>query len=271
MPTFDLDGDTIHYTDEGAGQPVLLAHCAGSSSAQWRKLAKLLEDRFRILAIDFYGYGRTSPWKPNRALVLDDEVVLLEVLADRFDEPVHIVGHSYGGAVALKTALALPDRIKTLILIEPVAFWLLKQQADTDRAFTEIEALASAFVDHAALGEADAAAERFVDYWMGQGSWAAMPLERRAPLLACVPKIALEWPAVLNEPTPLAACAHLAQPTLLMRGTKTRLPTHRVVELLRTVLPAHELVEIPGGAHMSLITHAEPVNAAIERHLSANA
>src|SRR5262245_38099637 len=62
----------------GAGEPVVCLHSSASSSAQWRPLIERLSGRFRMLAVDLYGSGRSPAWPGERPLSLADEVALLE-------------------------------------------------------------------------------------------------------------------------------------------------------------------------------------------------
>src|SRR3546814_8229080 len=88
---------------------------------------------------DLRGYGATEGWSGRAPMRLADEAALVRALAEEAGEPVHLVGHSYGGAVALMAALHFPEAIASLTLIEPVAFFLLRARSASDHAlFTEI-------------------------------------------------------------------------------------------------------------------------------------
>ena len=99
-----------HVRSAGAGPTVLLLHSSGSSGRQWQPLMEQLAGRMHCVAVDLYGHGGTADWPHERPLTLDDEVDLLVPLLERHGS-VHLVGHSYGGAVALKTATRHPDRV----------------------------------------------------------------------------------------------------------------------------------------------------------------
>ncbi len=65
MPRIEVSGSGVEYIDQGSGEPAVLLHCSASSSGQWRGLIDRLSRRFRVIAPDLYGYGRTAPW-PER-------------------------------------------------------------------------------------------------------------------------------------------------------------------------------------------------------------
>ena len=156
MPSIDVNGAKLSYRESGAasGRPVVLLHSSANSGAQWRALRADTEARYRVLALDLYGYGGTDPWPGHRALTLADEAALAEALIERCDAPVHLIGHSYGGAVALRVALHRPESIATLTLIEPTAFNLLRDGGENERALLGISPfLALRWSDHRVLGK----------------------------------------------------------------------------------------------------------------------
>lgn len=84
-----------------------------------------LAPKFRVLAGDSYGAGKSPGFPADRPGSLRDEVALLEHVFARAGEPFVLVGHSYGAAVALIAAVSQPDRIRALVLYEPTLFSLL--------------------------------------------------------------------------------------------------------------------------------------------------
>ena len=126
MPTLLARHTELAYTDEGAGPPVILVHGSASTRGQWRAAVLDLSPRFRVLAPDLHGYGATPLPPAPESLTFDDEVELVDALADLVGEDVHLVGHSYGGAICLRAASLRPERVASLVLIEPTAFHLLR-------------------------------------------------------------------------------------------------------------------------------------------------
>src|ERR1700752_1524703 len=87
----------------GSGAPVLLLHGSASTSAMWTPVIDVLKPRFRVLAPDLIGYGRTDSWPNGHEFSLDDEVRLVAPLLTN-QHAAHVVAHSYGGVVALELA-----------------------------------------------------------------------------------------------------------------------------------------------------------------------
>jgi pimeloyl-ACP methyl ester carboxylesterase len=76
----------------------------------------LLAPKFRVLAPDSYGSGKSPEWPSDRVIGLQDEVVLIEPVLTRAGSPLALVDHSYGAAVALIAALANPGRVRAMAL-----------------------------------------------------------------------------------------------------------------------------------------------------------
>jgi pimeloyl-ACP methyl ester carboxylesterase len=186
----------VFVREAGTGPAVVCIHASASSSAQWRPLMDRLAGRFRTLAVDLYGSGRSPRWPDARPLSLADEVALLEPVLAAAGDGFHLVGHSYGGAVALKAALADPDRLRSLVLYEPVLFSLLLAEDPAQPAAREIVAVRDDTIAALRIGNPHASGARFLDYWMGPGSWAAMPEPRRQAVATAMGGVAAEWHAV---------------------------------------------------------------------------
>jgi pimeloyl-ACP methyl ester carboxylesterase len=171
-----------------------------------------LAPRFRVLAPDSYGSGRSPEWPSDRVIRLRDEVALIEPILTRAGSPLALVGHSYGAAVMLMAALLNPARVRALALYEPTLFALL----DAERAPpNEADGIRSAVADAAICldaGNPDAAAERFIAYWMEPGSWRQTSEQRKAPIAAAVRNVRRWAHALFTEPTPLAAFRSLDIP-----------------------------------------------------------
>lgn len=226
-----------------------------------------LAPTFRVIAVDLYGYGQSPVWPRLRPFSMDDELLLLEPVFRSAGERFHLVGHSYGGAIALKAALAHAGRIASLAIFEPVLFSILLAEDPEQPAAREIISVGddtSAAVDG---GELARAGQRFVDYWMGEGAWAATPEKRREPIANGMRKVRDEWRAIFTDRTPSAKLGELLVPTLLMTGSESPAASRGVARILASLLPGVTTVSVPGVGHMAPITHPDKINALIEGHL----
>jgi pimeloyl-ACP methyl ester carboxylesterase len=226
-----------------------------------------LAPAFTILAPDSYGAGKSPEWPSDRTIALDDEVQLIEhLISGAPDKPV-LVGHSYGAAVAMMTALRYPQKIRALIVYEPTLFMLEEAAAPPPNG---VDGIRNA-VDLAALsldaGDPDAATCHFIDFWMGVGSWAATPAERKPSIAKAVTKVRRWRHALTTEPTALAAFAALTMPVLYMMGGRSPESAHAVARRLVPVLPRVTVQTFEDLGHMAPVTDANTINAAIVEFL----
>jgi pimeloyl-ACP methyl ester carboxylesterase len=239
---------------------VVLLHASGSSSRQWDALAGLLQATFDVHAIDLHGHGRQPPWRGRRTMLLDDEVAPALPLMRRAGG-AHLVGHSYGGAVALHLAATQPALVRSVAVYEPALFGLLAEREPRGAASWEVRSVAAGLRVRLQAGQAHAAAEAFIDYWSGEGSFARLGTRQRAPIVQRMPCVLQHFDALDAQPTPAARLAALAMPLLCLTGSDTTAASRRIDKLLRALLPQarHEL--LPDLGHMGPVTHAGSVNA----------
>ena len=271
MAEIGIEGRRVYYLECGAGPPVVLLHAGAGSGKQWAKAARLLETRFRLIAPDLWGFGDTESWSGQEELTHEHQASLVAaVIRHSCGEPVHLVGHSYGGATAIRLMLRERGLARTAVLIEPILPSLLSLAGET-QLFGEYFEMAQAYLRNVAAGDLDAAWRVFLDYRNGPGTWQALPEASKARFRASTASTVAGFRSNLGNPTSLEDLAELSIPVLVMCGEKTTVPDRRVTEILRERIPRCRYEIIPGAEHMSPLTHPECIAAAIERHLALDA
>jgi len=192
--------------------------------------------------------------------------VLLAV-AKKARGPLHLVGHSYGAALALEAARTLGSRVKSLTLVEPVSFHLLRLEGRPE--WGEVEGLGRAVLGAVANGDDREAAKAFMTYWLGRTRWWLSPERFKAAIAATIPKVALEFSIAIDAKTTLQDYAEITAPTLLIAGSKTRAPARAVADLLAGALPNAKLAILQGAGHMSPFTHPAELDRLIVAHLNS--
>jgi pimeloyl-ACP methyl ester carboxylesterase len=253
----------------GEGLPVLCLHSSTSSSKQWTQLTELLSHRYQVVAPDLYGYGDSPQWDFSQTLSLGDELRLLEPVLESVCGPYHLIGHSYGAAVALALAHSRPGQVRSLTLYEPVLFNLLLESMEHSAAADEIMAIRKNVTDLIKRGDTREAGRRFVDYWSGPGVWKKFEPWQQDAVAKRMPKVVADFDAVLGHATPLTAYRHLDIPTLLLYGVRSPQSTRRIVEVLSRTLPKAEIRGFLGLGHMGPITHADQIARLIGKFLQA--
>jgi pimeloyl-ACP methyl ester carboxylesterase len=251
---------------QGAGDLVVCLHATAATHAQWQGLANTLSRHWQVLLPDLHGHGESPPFPPTttNALQADAEAVgaLMDSTQPQLDtRGVHLVGHSYGAALALQIALRHPERVRSLSLYEPVAFGVLREMAPRDPALMEITDVAHTVRGLVLRGEIDEAAASFIGYWAGDASWNQMAAAQRDAVARRMPAVPRHFDACFTARWHKSLLARLNMPILLMHGSQTRTPARRVAELLAHALPNVLRAEVPGAGHLGPLSHAATVNA----------
>lgn len=259
----------IDTLEAGRGPVVVLVHSSVSGARQWRKLIDALSPSFHVIAPNLFGYGGTPAWPSGHPQTLADQAALVEAVIPRDARCFSLVGHSFGGVVAMAAAKQLGNRVRKLVLLEPNPCTLLRDNGRED-AFTEISKVRDWVKDNAASGHWHIAAERFADYWGGPGTWADTTPERRTAFEAALRPNLYEWDAVMNETTTLDAwTAALPKRTLLCCDpTNSPRPIIALADLFRAAAP-WTFHHIAAGGHMAPLTRPDLVNPVIEQFLKS--
>jgi pimeloyl-ACP methyl ester carboxylesterase len=254
----------------GRGQPVLLLHATMSSKSQWRTLGERLANRFLVVAVDLHGYG-DNPALPERTdFTIDDDVALIMSRLDHWllnPARVHIVGHSYGGAVALRLAQRHPGRVASLALFEPMVLGLFGEHDPLAASAWQVGRAITARVSHHRYFEA---AQICVDYWSGTRTFANLSLPARNRAASIVPQAALNFRALTRERLRLDEFRTVAARTLLLGGTRSPVAAQHIVRLLSTALPFCQTGWLEAD-HMAPANAGERFNQLIEAFVELQA
>jgi pimeloyl-ACP methyl ester carboxylesterase len=262
---------TMHYRAAAASRiRVIALHCSGANGSQWDHLAESTGPDYEVLTPEHYATESTGPWTGEHAFTLADEAARTLALIDGSARPVHLIGHSYGGGVALHVALAKPEKIASLALYEPSAFHLLPHFGERGcRAFAEIEAVAQRCRESVLSGDYATGLAAFIDYWNGAGGWSAMRPGAQKALMGWAPKAPLDFRALMNAAATPDAYRALRFPVLIMRGEYAPLSTRTIADGLADLLPTSQTVVIEGAGHMGPFTHAAAVCGWLIAHIAA--
>jgi len=246
---------------------VVLLHSGGMSGRQWRRLGDALEKTHRVLAPDFLGSGDNPVWPSEQPFDFSLDVEAVEQLLASAG-PAHLVGHSYGGLIALTLARRHPERVRSLAVYDPVAFGVVRAANDAEGCADLDRIEADAIFTDDARGGDERWFELFVNYWNGPGAWRALPDPARAAFLRVGRKVFYEVRSLMRDRTPASAYASITAPALLLGGERSPPAARRTLALLAIALPRASLKTIAGASHMGPISHADEVNRAIVEHVA---
>ena len=246
---------------------MVLLHSAGNTGAQWDALADHLDGEFSLFAPDLYDCGRTAKWTHPRAMSYDDHAALLAVwMLDH--APVHLVGHSFGGGVALRLAALHPDWLRSLTLIEPGAYQLLRDSGN-ELPWLEFLRVLQAFRSAVADGDLDRAWEVFFDSHCSHlPRWPDLPEPLRRAIRRRTPEQLRVYEAQESNPVRLEDIRRLTCPTLVIRGQDSDEAERTLCALIASLAPQGCLADVPGARHMLALTHAGDVARLLRSHLT---
>jgi pimeloyl-ACP methyl ester carboxylesterase len=260
------DGVGIAYLDQGRGPLVVIARCSSASHKEWLPLIDELTPEWRVLAPDFIGYGQSDAWPEGKVCTGQADLGVLLELAKKTKKQVHFVGHSYGAAMALEAARVLGEKVRSLALVEPVSFNLLRVEGRPE--WSEVEQLGIAVLTAVSNGKGREAAAAFMRYTRPH---ALVVLSREVQR-----RHHRNHSQVGARIHDRHRGQHQTQRLCERDGAdftdhrrQDACPTRAVVDMIGATLPNAEVSVLKGAGHMSPFTHPTEVNRMIAGHLAA--
>lgn len=268
-------GFQVGCGDSGTGRPLVLLHCSGADRHIWTRTMEAwagLPDMpaRRILRPELFGCGTTARWPGQTPFRLDDVVDLICRAIGDLDQPFDLIGHSFGGAVALHLARRMPERLRSLTLIEPTYFSLLRDHGAAEaKLFDDVVDVARQIRDGARSPSEDGRRQGFgvfVDYWNGAGKWRSVSELVQKQMASLIDVITQDFNALFEEANRLRDFRGLQVRTLIVNGTLSPEPAQRIAALLEATLPDAERSVLSGAGHMIPLTHAKELAGLVATH-----
>ncbi len=247
-----------------SNHPVVLLHGTAGKPSHWAGVAAGLAG-FEVRMPSLPGHCVLCHEATGGLIV--DEAYTIAKSAVGPGQRVHLVGHSYGGAVALKLAMAFPECIKSLTLIEPAVFHLLRDGGALERQmYADIAEVEVRLRKAHAAGDATPGVRGFIDFWCGEGSFARFRPEKQQSLIAAAETIIGNFTSVARENWPLESCTMIKVPTLAITGSLSPVLIQHLSRYIAGVLDDAKVVQLAEAGHMLPLTHAQAVAQILSHH-----
>ncbi len=250
------NGLSFAYVEEGAGPPVVLVHGSVSDYRQWSKQIKPLARHYRVIA-----YSRRYHW-PNaqprtnvdasHEIQVEDLAAIIKALKPG---PAHIVGHSFGGAVALHLAVRYPELVRTLVLAEPGVVSIMGNTPEgnvvaSNKGPSHRERMNEAFK----RGDPEQTVRTYAAV-VAPGVFEKVSREERQMLLENVPAFQLDFTS-RRLPFTCEVAGQITAPALVLAGDQGDPFLQRVAEKTAVCLKNARFVSISKATHW--IPHDQP-------------
>ena len=251
-----------HVVQQGSGEPIVLVHGSYATTSTWKKMVERLSQTHHCIAIKLPGHGGMPDPTDFASPSIETELAVIEAAVRQFtDRPIHLVGHSYGGVVALAQALKGSVPVSRLTLFEPVATWVL-DVVDDQAMLGELHTFLSRYRRDAAAEQPHVCGQ-VIDFWGGGDHFAALPAHIQDAMGTMVANNLRHWDICTVPRHSRADLAALNIPTHLVCGTRSNAVARAIVDHLHRVLPDSQRTDIEGASHALVTSHPEACLAAL--------
>ena len=247
-------GYEVYHRVMGKGpREALFLHCSLAHSGAWKGVAAELDDKLHMVAFDHLCHGQSADWDETGDYGDDSTAVAKTFLQDA---PIDLVGHSFGACVALRVALEAPEKVRSLVLIEPVLFSVARAISKENEVGYEAEN--KTMHDALVRGDRHSAAKAFIDAWGSEQGFDSLPEAAQDAMAAQIHIVPASQNMLFDDSANMLAVGRLEAlkcPVLLVRGGLSPDVMAQINGGLAARLPNATRVTIPEAGHMAPISH----------------
>jgi pimeloyl-ACP methyl ester carboxylesterase len=255
----------VEYSEWGEGPALLLLPGSFGTGSGWKVVTDRLARNHRIVTTSLLGYGATAERRPLGNSTMLQQTAVIDRILERIGEPAHVVGHSFGGLAALAHAIEGAVKPASLMLVEANPLGLLKTSGEND-LYAMFGAMTQDYFAEFEAGRPDAA-RHVIDFYGGEGAFAAFPAKVRDYVIKTTPANIRDWSSGTPFEPPQSAYQQIAVSTLVVRGGDGHPAMMRIAEILTELIPNARLQTVAGGSHFLPATHPAELARLLDIHV----
>lgn len=257
----------VEYFEWGEGPALLLLPGSFGTGSGWKAVTDQLTRRHRIVTTSLLGYGATAERRSLGNTTMHQQTELIDRILERIGEPAHVVGHSFGGLAALAHTIEGAIKPASLMLVEANPAGILKTWGEAE-LYAMFGTMTRDYFAEFEAGRLDAA-HHVIDFYGGEGTFAAFPSKVRDYVIKTTPANIRDWSSGTPFEPPLAVYQKIATRTLVVRGGNGHPAMMRIAEILAEVIPNSRLETVAGGSHFLPATNPTELARLLEAHAEA--
>ena len=259
-------GVSFPVVEAGEGEPVLFIHGSLSDHRAWDGIRDIVAENHRFIAYTQRHFGKAD-WPDEPVFGRDVHETDLVALLDTWNEPMHLMGWSYGGPIALQAALDRPALVKRVALFEPSLGNILEGKPEYEQLLADRAGVWGPMIAAMENGDNRQATQLAIEYFFGlpEGGFETLPEGARTMWLENADTLPQDFSAPAATPMSCDDLRSIEAPVLILYGTDTLPFFEAVAKEVAACLPNATLEEMPGAGHGAPVQQG---NAVIERVLA---
>jgi pimeloyl-ACP methyl ester carboxylesterase len=246
----------LYFEQQGSGPPIVFIHGSYATTSTWKNMVQHLANSHHCISIKLPGHCETpNPADFSQPSIETELTIVEQVVGQLTQEPIHLVGHSFGGVVALAQALKGTLNVNQMTLYEPVATWVLERSGDEEMSGRVNELLAKH--EYEMSNELPSVCGHVINFWGGDDTFEALPDFIKDSMVRLVKNNIRHWGVIAAMDSKITDLYRCNIPTRLVYGDQSNPVAGAICNHLEEHLPNSNKYIIKGASHFLVSSHTD--------------